>query len=137
MYQLWLFLGEQRREGWHGSLVHCWPPLTHHGTAVGSYHVDLLAFHWLTSLACLDKAGVYDRLRVSEAALIDPMASLFSYGLLRQDNQKDKERFRPRASFGIRTNLVDDSSSASATVCASPRLRALDCRGHACARGLK
>jgi hypothetical protein len=42
-----------------------------------SYHVDVLVYHWLTTLACLDKAGVHDRLRISEEALIGPINSLY------------------------------------------------------------
>ena len=80
------------------------------------HHVDMLAFHWLTSLACLDKAGVHDRRRINEVSLIEPMTSFFSYGLLRAPNQKEQECFRPRATFGIRTNLVDASSESSAQV---------------------
>ncbi len=100
----------------------CRPPLTHQCSFLflpytDSYNVDVLVYHWLTTLACLDKAGVHDRLRISEEALIGPINSLFSYGMLRESNQKEKERFRPRASFGIRTNLVDSPSSSSATVC--------------------
>jgi hypothetical protein len=104
-------LGHQTFERTFARVQDLWP---------GRYHVDVLAFHWLTALACLDKCGVHDRLRVSEVSLVDPMNTFFSYGLLRAPNQKEQERFRPRALFGIRSNLVSDRNvvaDKAATVC--------------------
>ena len=104
---------------------HCRPhKRTSSSTACpGRYHVDVLAFHWLTALACLDKCGVHDRLRVSEVALVDPLTTFFSYGLLRAANRSAQEPFRPRALFGVRSNLVGDrrvDADKAATVRARP-----------------
>jgi hypothetical protein len=58
-------------------------------------------------------------MKMSEAILIDPLQSFFSFGLLRNKEEGGAggdKRIRPRASFGIRTNLVDNTSDESATV---------------------
>ena len=82
----------------------------------GRHHVDLLAFHWLMALSSLDRVGPHDRLRVTETALIEALAGYFAYGLLRAANQTAQERFKPRAHFGVRSNLRDESSETSAQV---------------------
>lgn len=78
--------------------------------------MDLLAFHWLTSLGVLDKGTPHDRARMSEASLIDALASFFSYGMLRSPNQHVQQACAPRVRFGIRTNLSDSLSDSSAKV---------------------
>ena len=90
----------------------------HAAQTVITYNVDLLAFHWLTSLAILDKTRVRDRMRLTEAALIEPLASFFSYGTLRASDVQERQRYKPRAVFGVRTNLEDGGAgtSAAATV---------------------
>ena len=58
-------------------------------------------------------------MKVSEAMLIDPLQSFFSFGLLRNKEEGGAggdKRIRPRATFGIRTNLVDNTSDEFATV---------------------
>jgi len=80
------------------------------------YQLDLVVFHWLTVVGMLDKATPHDRLRISEASLIDALFSFFSYGLLRSPNQRVQQALAPRASFGIRSNLAHSQPDSSATV---------------------
>jgi hypothetical protein len=76
------------------------------------FHTDRLAFHWATSLDALDQMHPNDRLRLSEATLIDPVLSFFSYGLLRADNAAAQHEHLPRAALGIRSNIEIDRLSS-------------------------